>query len=406
MKKLLTLVLSLSFMFSFFITSVSAADSFPDLDKVSWAKDEILYLNEEGIVYGFPDGTFGPMENVTRAEVAVMLIRDLYPNQTHEGDIPFDDVSKDAYYSDEVGVAYEEGIIKGYDGKMRPEDPITRAEAVAMVDRAYNIQRNGEVDGFPDAEDVPWATESILDLTSQQIIHGNPDGTFAPLKDITRAEFARVLAATIQPSFRSDHLSENEIAQKTETLQEEVFTILYDDLKEYGAGSEDRDYQRIEDEMTEYVTSDFNEEVEETYYEACLSCDTLYYDNNFAWDIHMNVMENNSDKVIVETAQLEAFTYTGSFKTITLIKEDGKWKLDAIVSEVFDADRHLDMTVEQAEERIYDQFSVNDVTYLNTYEKETKDYDGDSYITEIHVFKNNEDGAEFEVDASTGGTDI
>ncbi|REJ06504.1 S-layer homology domain-containing protein [Halobacillus trueperi] len=406
MKKLLTLVFSLSILFSLSITSVSAAETFPELDKVSWAKDEILYLNEEGIVYGFPDGTFRPMNNVTRAEVAVMLIRDLYPNQTHEGDIPFDDVSKDAYYSDEVGVAYEEGIIKGYHGNMRPKDPITRAEAVAMVDRAYNIQRNGEVDGFPDAEDVPWATESILDLTSQQIIHGKPDGTFAPLEDITRAEFARVLAATIDPSFRSDHLSENEIAQKTETLQEEVFTILYDDLREYGADSEDRDYQRIEDEMAEYITSDFNEEVEETYYEACLSCDTLYYDNNFAWDIHMNVMENNSDKVIVETAQLQAFTYTGSFKTITLIKEDGKWKLDAIDSEVFDADRHLDLTVEQAEQRIYDQFKVTDVTYLHTYEKETQDYDGDSYTTEIHVFKNNEDGAEFEVDASTGGTDI
>ncbi|RDY71684.1 S-layer homology domain-containing protein [Halobacillus trueperi] len=198
MKKLLTLVFSLSFVFSLSITSVSAADTFPDLDKVSWAKDEILYLNEEGIVYGFPDGTFGPMNNVTRADVTVMLIRDLYPNQTHEGDAPFDDVSKDAYYSDEVAVAYEEGIIKGYDGNMRPKDPITRAEAVAMVDRAYNIQRNGEVDGFPDAEDVPWATESILDLTSQQIIHGMPDGTFAPLEDITRAEFARVLAATIE----------------------------------------------------------------------------------------------------------------------------------------------------------------------------------------------------------------
>ncbi|MGP4060948.1 S-layer homology domain-containing protein [Halobacillus sp. H74] len=406
MKKLLTLALSLSFIFSLSITSVSAADSFPDLDKASWAKDEITYLNEEGIVNGLPDGTFGPMKNVTRAQVAIMIVRDMYPNQTHEGDVPFDDVSEGAYYYDEVSVAYEQGILKGDGENMRPEDPISRAEAVVMVDRAYDIERDGEVDGFPDSDDIPWATESILDLTSQHIINGKPDGTFAPFEDITRASFAKVLAATIEPSFRSDQLSENEIAQKTEALQEKVFNTLYGDLKEHGADSEDRDYQRIEDEMAEYVTSDFNEEVEGTYYEACLSCDTLYYDNNFAWDILMDVTENNSNKVVVETAQLQAFTYLGSFETVTLIKEDGKWKLDGIDGEVFDADRHLDLTVEQAEQRIYDQFDVNEVTFVRTYEKEVQDMDGESYNTDIHVFKNEDDGAVFEVDASTGGTDV
>lgn len=404
MKKLLTCALSLTFVFSLFTTSVSAEDSFPDLDQVKWAKDEILYLHDEGIINGLPDGTFGPMQNVTRAQVAVMLVRDLYPNETAENAPPFNDLSKTAYYYDEISVAYEKGLIKGDGENMRPKDPITRAEAVVMVDRAYEIKRDGKVNGFPDADGISWATESILDLTSQHIIIGTPDGTFNPFQNITRASFAKVLAATIDPSFRS--LSESQIAQKVDALQDKVHTTLYDDLKKHGADSEDRNYQRIEEEIAKYATSDFSEEVEGAYYDACLSCDTLYYFHDFAWDIHTNVIENNREKIIVETAQPETFGYLGSFETITLIKEDGQWKLDAIDGKHFDDERHLDLTVEQAEQRIADEMLKSDVTFLHTYEKRTQDFDGDYYYTDIHVFKDNEDGSELEVDASTGGIQL
>ncbi|SFK18011.1 S-layer homology domain-containing protein [Halobacillus dabanensis] len=401
MKKFLTCVLSLTFVFSLFTTSVSAADGFPDLDQVKWAKDEILYLHEEEIINGLPDGTFGPKENVTRAQVAVMLVRDLYPDQTAEKTPPFDDLSETAYYYDEIAVAYGKGIIKGDGENMRPKDSITRAEAVVMVDRAYDIKRDGEVYGFPDADNIPWATESILDLTSQHIINGTPDGTFNPFENIIRASFAKVLAATIEPSFRS--LSERQISQKVDTLQDKVHTTLYDDLKEYGADREDRNYQRIEEEIAQYATGDFSEEVERAYYDACLSCDTLYYFHDFAWDIHTNVIENNRERIIVETAQPESFGYLGSFETITLLKVDGKWKLDAIDGKRFDDERHLDLTVDQAEQRIADEIDENDVTFLYTYEKRTQDLGGDYYYTNIHVFENNEDGSEIEVDASTGG---
>ncbi|WP_394218234.1 S-layer homology domain-containing protein [Halobacillus trueperi] len=405
MKKLLTGALSLTFVFSIFSTSVSAADSFPDLDQASWAKEEILYLHEEGIINGLPDGTFGPKENVTRAQVAVMLVRDLYPNETAENEPPFSDLSKSAYYYDAIAVAYEKGIMKGDGDNMRPQDPISRAEAVVMVDRAYDIERDGEVSGFPDANDISWATESILDLSSQHIINGTPGGTFEPFQNITRASFAKVLAATIEPSFRNDAagLSNSQIANKVDTLQSKVHTTLYNDLKEYGVDKEDRDYQRIEEEIAQYATKDFSDEVEGAYYDACLSCDTLYYFNTFAWDIQTNVSENNSEKIIVETVQPETFGYLGSFETITLMKQNGNWKLDSIDQTLFDAERHLNLTVEQAKQRIVDELGERDVTYVNTYEKRVQDWEGNEYDTTIHVFKNNKDDSKIKVDASTGG---
>ncbi|MGP4061493.1 S-layer homology domain-containing protein [Halobacillus sp. H74] len=245
MKQLFSILLSLAFVFSLNNQSVSAS-SFPDLDQVSWTKKEIIYLTDEGIINGLPDGTFGPRKKVTRAQVAVMLVRDLFPNSSPTSTPPFTDLSKGKYYYNEVAIAYEKGILTGYENKVRPTDPISRAEAAVMVDRAYDIKRNGTVNGVPDAKNISWATTSIMDLYSQNIINGTPDGSFKPYNDITRAEFAKILAATIEPSFRSiDDLEVHflDVGQGDSTLIESPSgkTILIDGGRK-SAGEEIVDY--------------------------------------------------------------------------------------------------------------------------------------------------------------------
>lgn len=407
MKKIVSFVFVITLVLSFSNQSVSA-NSFPDLDKTPWAKDEILFLNEQGIINGLPDGTFGPKVNVTRAQVAVMLVRDLYPNESPEAEPPFNDLSKAAYYYDEMVVAYEKGIIQGDGENMRPTDYISRAEVAVMVDRAYDVKRNEEVSGFLDTNDISWATDSILDLNSLHIINGLPDGTFKPFKDITRAEFAKVLAATIEPSFREDKtpelLSNSQIADKVDQLQDKVFNTMYNDLMEHAIyPSNDRDYDRIEGELNPYITDDFNAEVESNYYNACVECDNLYYAINFSWNAHMKVLENNQHKIIVETAQLENYMSYGSFETITLVKEDGNWKLHNMDWKLFDAQRHLNLTVEQAKQRIEENMGITNISYWYSYERYNQDMDGDYYFTEIHVFMDHNSGGEIEVDSSTGG---
>ncbi|MBH0228824.1 S-layer homology domain-containing protein [Halobacillus yeomjeoni] len=203
MKKLVILISSIVFSLVFLTIPVKAADSYPDLGQVEWAKEEILYLSKQGIISGYPDGTFKPNVEVTRGQVALMVVRDLYPNATPQQSNPFKDVSKGKYYTNAVRVAYEKGIINGYpDQIFKPNAYITRAEVAVIVDRAYSLNREGNPSGFPDGNKFPWAKDSILDLNSKGIINGYPDGTFKPGNDITRAAFAKVLGATINPAFR------------------------------------------------------------------------------------------------------------------------------------------------------------------------------------------------------------
>ncbi|SFK18032.1 S-layer homology domain-containing protein [Halobacillus dabanensis] len=410
MRKIVSFVFAITLVLSFSNYYVSA-ENFPDLDTTPWAKEEIIFLNEQGIINGLPDGKFGPKVNVTRAQVAVMLVRDLYPNESPRAEPPFNDLSETAYYYDDLVVAYEKGIMQGDGENMRPTDYISRAEVAVMVDRAYEIKRNEEVYGFSDANNISWATESILDLNSLHIINGLPDGTFKPFKNITRAEFAKVLAATIEPSFRKDTtpelLSNSQIAAKVDQLQDKVFHTMYDDLMEHAIyPSDNRDYNRIEGDLNPYITDDFNTVVERAYYNACVECDSLYFAKNFAWDIHTNVLENNQNEIIVETAQLENYAYYGSFEIITLQKEEGNWKLQARDWKRFEARRHLNLTVDQAKQRIIDHTNTTDISYWYSYDRYNEDAEGDYYITKVYVFMDNKSGDEIEVDSSTGGIPI
>ncbi|WLR49071.1 S-layer homology domain-containing protein [Halobacillus litoralis] len=181
MKKILSSIFVLYVFLTIPMLTVNASESYPDLDQVPWAKSEILYLSNHGIISGYPDGSFKPKEEVTRGQVALMVIKDLYPEAAPQQSNPFVDVPKGKYYSDAVRVAYEKGIISGYpDQTFKPNAYITRAEVTLIVDRAYSINREGNPQGFTDDHIFPWAQESILDLNSKGIINGYTDGTFKP----------------------------------------------------------------------------------------------------------------------------------------------------------------------------------------------------------------------------------
>ena len=145
-----------------------------------------------GIVSGYPDGTFRPDNNVTRAEFAKMLVvaLDLAPDAAaaagfaDAADIP-------AWARGYVGAAVKAGLIRGYeDGTFRADRQITRAELAVMVARALKATEKAQL-GFKDAADIPsWAAEGIARAVAQGIIKGYEDGTFRPENPATRAETA------------------------------------------------------------------------------------------------------------------------------------------------------------------------------------------------------------------------
>ena len=104
-----------------------AEEAFRDLDQTPWAKEEITYLSNEGIINGYGNGYFGPKDPITRAQAAMMLVNDLYPNAEAQEDPGFHDLSRDSIYYNAIAVAAQKGLVSGYpDGTYKPDANIKR----------------------------------------------------------------------------------------------------------------------------------------------------------------------------------------------------------------------------------------------------------------------------------------
>lgn len=148
--------------------------------------DHMAYL------HGYPDGTFGPQKQMTRAEAAQMFYN-LLLDQNIESDRFFTDVKDDAWYAPAVEALAELGVINGYaDGTFRPNASITRAEFTAMAMRfARDTLDGGSI--FSDVTTGDWFYAPVTSAADYGWINGYPDGTFRPNAPITRAEVAAVV---------------------------------------------------------------------------------------------------------------------------------------------------------------------------------------------------------------------
>lgn len=182
-------------------TAVTA--DFPDIDG-HWAEDYIVELATEEVINGYDDGTFGPDNYITRAEITKIALN-AFGYDTYAADSAFSDVADDAWYADYVNSAAEYEIIGEYDdGTFLPGEYVNRAEAMkiligasGIVDMAGAHIFIGEEDSwynpFPDVESGAWYYQYIMQGFSGGIISGYVDGTFGPGNNITRAEVCKVV---------------------------------------------------------------------------------------------------------------------------------------------------------------------------------------------------------------------
>lgn len=151
------------------------------------------WISQPKYISGFPDGTFKPGKEVSRAEAVRMFVKlvnngaELPKNPTTK----FKDANN-SWYSDEINFAANKGFIKGYaDGTFKPNQAITRAEFAQMI--AVFVK-----DGYPgtgELKDVKghWASDAINELYGNKNIKGYDDGTFKPDQKLTRAEAVTIL---------------------------------------------------------------------------------------------------------------------------------------------------------------------------------------------------------------------
>ena len=176
-----------------------------------WARNEINDMGSRLIVSGTGNGLFDPNRNITRAEFVATVVRGL-GLKPGNGVSAFSDVKQADWYSGAIDAAIEYGLINGFeDGTFRPNDSITREQAMAIVAKAMAItglkaklseQSSDEtLHAYADASQASqWALQAIADSVQSGVVSGRSDTRLAPKQLITRAEAAAIIERLLQKS--------------------------------------------------------------------------------------------------------------------------------------------------------------------------------------------------------------
>ncbi|OAB47378.1 S-layer homology domain-containing protein [Paenibacillus antarcticus] len=143
-------------------------------------------------IKGYPNGTFGPNLKITRAEMAAIITR-VFDKEEQQHSLSYMDVKASHWAKGSIDQVTRMGIMKGYpNGSFKPEQTISRAE---MANIAFNLNTNNVVSGGGDFSDITnhWAELSISQVKAKGIIEGYEDGTFRPNQSLTRAEAVTII---------------------------------------------------------------------------------------------------------------------------------------------------------------------------------------------------------------------
>jgi hypothetical protein len=163
---------------------------FPDVALDHWASAQITNLVERGVIGGYPDGSFRPESPVTRSQFAKMLCLAL--GISSAGASEFTD-SQGHWAEGYIQALALRGVVGGYpDGTFKPEAQISRAEICAIIARALDLTQGPTPAAFPDIADH-WAAPNIRLIASNGIVNGYTDGSFKPNASAKRSEVSAIV---------------------------------------------------------------------------------------------------------------------------------------------------------------------------------------------------------------------
>jgi len=179
-------------MFTLLMPAASAAE-FSDIPDNKWYSKAVNWASEEGIVSGYPDGTFRPGGSLTRGEFAVMI--DKLLGLEEEAENTFEDVNEGRFYTKPILRCVKAGILSGYnETRFGVSDRITRQQAAVVLSRAFGLsETKGRTDFKDDAEIGSYAVGCVHTMSLKGYITGGTDGRFNPKDAITRAQAVGIL---------------------------------------------------------------------------------------------------------------------------------------------------------------------------------------------------------------------
>lgn len=153
---------------------------YPDVSAGAWYNKAVATLSRMGILSGYEDGRFRPNATVTRAEFAAMAAR--FDTEAKPVDTPFTDLTG-CWAADEIAKAYGKGWVNGYgDNTFRPNGPITRAEAVTLINRVLRRLPETDKDLLPDERTWPdnpetfWGYLALQEASNSHLYDRKSDG--------------------------------------------------------------------------------------------------------------------------------------------------------------------------------------------------------------------------------------
>ena len=214
MKRIfVTSAVILSLLFPGIAFSDDSEVTYSDLANNHVYKDAIMYMTEQGHVEGYDDGTFKPEDPINRAEAlkVIMNVSKIEDEEIGSEDIQlaevrlmeFPDLTTDAWYYSHIEEAYQNYIVDGHDdGTFKPEDTVSRAEALEMFFQARNVQfdTSEETDWY--APYIEFASEKSLIVPEEFTYQTSPEvgasewiteWDYMPGEDLSRGELCDIV---------------------------------------------------------------------------------------------------------------------------------------------------------------------------------------------------------------------
>jgi hypothetical protein len=177
-----------------------AATTFRDVPTNYWAKEEIDYLVKRGIIKGI-DGKFRPNDSLKRMQAAEMLVKALGLRTANRPDPHFKDLKLGDYGYEYAAALADEGIMTGSNGYFKPWDTLTRGQMAKILAEAFQF---GYVfpSSFKDILSTDWTYHYVASLVGHHITTGYPDDTYRPNATLTRAQFSAFMARALNDEFK------------------------------------------------------------------------------------------------------------------------------------------------------------------------------------------------------------
>ena len=184
-----------------------AATTFSDVPDGKWFSEGVRYCADKGYVKGYPDGSFKPNNNITRAEMAVIMNNVLGLKEAATN--TFNDVPNGKWFTEPVLKCVKAGVISGYgNGKFGPNDNVTREMAAVILAKALKVRPSPSPSYFEDESNISnWAKGPVAMMRNKGLVSGMGENRFVPKGKVTRGQVCTILCTASKDQVASPDTS-------------------------------------------------------------------------------------------------------------------------------------------------------------------------------------------------------